>query len=70
MMETMDEYTEHCPFCGKDYEQRVHINIICNCGAKYYFHDNVWLDRKTGLREQGACFHNCGAIMDGEDDNE
>ena len=47
-------YQQFCPFCGKDHEQRMHINIICNCGAKYYFRDNTWLDRKTGCTKQGV----------------
>ena len=50
----MSEYIERCPFCGKQHNQRLYINIICDCGAKYYFHVNTWLDRKTGLKQQGT----------------
>lgn len=52
-------YHECCPFCGKHHEQRMWINIICDCGAKYYFRDNMWLDRNTGLRKFGVAFHGC-----------
>lgn len=41
-------YKQACPFCRKDNEQRLHINIICRCGAKYYFNLWKWLNRKTG----------------------
>ena len=50
-------YPEKCPFCGKEHEQRAWLNIICNCGAKYYFRNNVWLNRKTGERKFGVMFH-------------
>ena len=50
-------YPERCPFCNKDHEQSIWLNIICDCGAKYYFRDNIWLDRKTGNRTFGVCFH-------------
>ena len=41
-------YTMVCPFCktlGKAYKGN---NIICSCGAKYYWTGKVWLNRKTG----------------------
>lgn len=37
-----------CPFCGVVHEFKPWLNIICTCGAKYYFMDKLWLDRKTG----------------------
>lgn len=46
-------YSEKCPFCGKEHEQRAWLNIICDCGAKYYLIWNVWIDRKTGERKFG-----------------
>ena len=46
-------YKQNCPFCGKCHEQRLHINIICNCGAKYYFNLGKWLNRQTGEWTRG-----------------
>lgn len=37
-------YTKVCPFCGKTHKQRFMTNIICPCGAKYYFHTETWLN--------------------------
>ena len=39
-------YKETCPFCGQTHFQRIRINIICPCGAKYYFHKREWLNRE------------------------
>lgn len=39
-----------CPFCGEKYIHKPWLNIICTCGAKYYFVDRFWLDRGTGER--------------------
>lgn len=38
-----------CPFCGS-YVERLfeQTNGFCKCGAKYYFMDKLWLNRKTG----------------------
>lgn len=41
------EYRKTCPFCGREHLQRMSINIICPCGAKYYFHKKQWIDRKA-----------------------
>ena len=46
-------YKQFCPFCHKVHEQRLHINIICSCGAKYYFYCGEWLNRQTGERIRG-----------------
>ena len=48
-----ETYRATCPFCGKEHEQRVWLNIICDCGAKYYgskFNNQTqgWLNRATG----------------------
>ena len=37
-----------CPFCRKKNVSRKYINTICPCGAKYYFVQKKWLNRKTG----------------------
>ena len=37
-----------CPFCGTEHELKPHLNIICWCGGKYYFHTKEWWNRKTG----------------------
>lgn len=39
-----------CPFCGYDHEVKPHLNIICQCGGKYYIHTNEWWNRRTGER--------------------
>lgn len=39
---------KRCPFCGAIHIWRPHLNIICQCGAKYYIHLNTWLNRNTG----------------------
>lgn len=44
------QYRKVCPFCGKKHYQRIFINIICPCGAKYYFRSREWLNRKDGER--------------------
>ncbi len=41
-----DMYVKTCPFCGKKHQQRLWVNIICPCGAKYYFTNGKWLQRK------------------------
>lgn len=48
MSESQWMYRQTCPFCGKKHFQRMNINIICPCGAKYYFYNKEWLNRKTG----------------------
>ena len=41
--------TVTCPVCGKVHEiKHPLLNIICDCGAKYYGKCEIWLDRKTG----------------------
>lgn len=38
-----------CPFCGMEHERRNKLlNVICNCGCKYYAWADIWLNRKTG----------------------
>jgi hypothetical protein len=46
-----ETYQRTCPFCKREHEQRMYINIICQCGGKYYFAQGFWLDRKTGERK-------------------
>ena len=41
--------TVTCPVCGKVHEiKHPLLNIVCDCGAKYYGRCEIWLDRKTG----------------------
>lgn len=47
------EYKITCPFCGKEHKQRSHINVICSCGAKFYYRDLLWLNRKNGKTKLG-----------------
>lgn len=42
------KYSKKCPFCGRIVWGHVGCNLFCNCFAKYYVRDKVWLDRKTG----------------------
>lgn len=41
-------YRKICPFCKSVCENFKVSNLLCNCGAKYYYFDKVWLNRKTG----------------------
>lgn len=45
-------YATICPVCGKAHVQRKHINVICPCGAKFYYIQTYWLDRTTGVTYQ------------------
>ena len=49
-------YVITCPFCGKQHKQYIYINIICGCGAKFYYKDCLWLNRKNGEREFCSLF--------------
>lgn len=42
-----------CPFCGSICEGSMYINLLCECGAKYYCQSDIWLDRKTGKEVKG-----------------
>ena len=46
-----------CPFCGAIVTRHNKIvNGFCNCGAKFYPRDGVWLNRKTGEeRKDESC---------------
>ena len=46
--EMSDRYSKICPFCGMVCENHKGGNLFCNCWAKYYWEDKVWLNRKTG----------------------
>ena len=41
-------YVTKCPFCKEMKKQRLYLNTICSCGAKFYYHDFTWLNRQTG----------------------
>ncbi len=49
-------YKQVCPFCGKEHFRHLHINIICDCGAKYYFNTTDWLNRETGEKIHRGSF--------------
>lgn len=49
----MKKLKNKCPFCGKIVERYSYCNGFCNCGAKYYPNDKVWLNRKTGETRKG-----------------
>ena len=37
-----------CPFCGREHTAPSLLNVICECGAKYYYNTKKWLNRNTG----------------------
>ena len=41
-------YKKVCPFCKSVCENFKGSNLFCNCSAKYYYFDKVWLNRNTG----------------------
>ena len=41
-------YKKTCPFCKAVCENFIGSNLFCNCNAKYYWVDRVWLNRNTG----------------------
>lgn len=43
-------YRKSCPFCQQEHEQALWLNIMCGCGAKYYYPQKTWLNRATGER--------------------
>lgn len=47
-IEANRRYKKQCPFCGSTCENFKGSNLFCKCGAKYYYFDDVWLNRKTG----------------------
>lgn len=49
--EPIKSYHKTCPFCKREHEQHDWLNIICPCGAKYYFREKYWLDRNTGEKK-------------------
>lgn len=49
----IERYNRKCPFCGKIGEATEFVNILCECGAKYYYVSDIWKDRKTGKEVRG-----------------
>ena len=49
-----ERYKRICPFCGEICEGTHLVNLICKCGAKYYYASDIWLERKTkkGVRKE------------------
>lgn len=44
-----------CPFCGRGHFVKSYMNVICSCGAKYYFSTDDWLDRtRTNSRKEDS----------------
>ena len=43
-----EKYTKTCPFCNRENTNFVGGNLYCDCNAKYYYYDKVWLNRNTG----------------------
>lgn len=41
-------YITKCPFCGEVHKQRLYLNSICHCNAKFYYNNSIWLNRGTG----------------------
>ena len=37
-----------CPFCGNEHVTAQWLNVLCECGAKFYVNTHEWMDRKTG----------------------
>ena len=50
-------YKRKCPFCGEICEGTPLVNLICKCGAKYYYESDIWKDRKTGKEVLGDIWH-------------
>lgn len=49
-----------CPFCKKVHSiASPHLNIICECGGKYYANTGDWLNRNTGETVSGI-WSKCG----------
>ena len=44
-----EKYFVKCPFCGKQLEQYAPANAICPCGSKFYYFNNKWSQRYTGV---------------------
>ena len=49
-----ERYQRKCPFCGEICEGTPLVNLICKCGAKYYYESDIWLERKKekGVRKE------------------
>ena len=43
-----ETYTKICPFCNREWTNFVGSNLYCDCNAKYYYYDKIWLNRNTG----------------------
>lgn len=44
----MNKIKHQCPFCGEWVEHYEGCNGFCECFAKYYSQQKIWLNRKTG----------------------
>ncbi len=49
----LNRYERKCPFCGEIGVATEFFNILCKCGAKYYYLSDIWKDRKTGKEVKG-----------------
>lgn len=50
-------YKRQCPFCKEIRAGTPLVNLICKCGAKYYYDSDIWLDRKTGKEVKGELWN-------------
>lgn len=49
-----NRYSRVCPFCNKVHSVSSHyLNIICECGGKYYANTRDWFNRNTGEKVKG-----------------
>lgn len=50
-------YKRQCAFCREICEGYVLVNLLCKCGAKYYYGADIWKDRKTGKEVKGELWN-------------
>ena len=52
--ESARQYSRVCPFCNKIHSVRsLYLNIICECGGKFYANTGEWWNRSTGEKVKG-----------------
>ena len=53
MIDSTEPIIQKCPFCNREHSCLFWNNLICNCGAKYNYGQNMWIGAKP---EDGAVF--------------
>ena len=53
MINNADLVVQKCPFCDKEHAGHFWNNVLCDCGAKFYYGQNMWVGAKP---EDGAVF--------------